>query len=69
MTRTHSNRVDWLVDAGRIAVGETLVVHPCGDLNWMVAQSALDAQYGKGTFETSQHGTTLRARRLKVSVA
>ncbi len=64
MNDKHCGRADWLIEAGRLALGERLVIHPCDDLNWMVAQSTLDAQYGKGTFETGQHGTVVRAKRI-----
>lgn len=58
-----TSRDRWLIDAGTLDDKETLYLYPRGDLDQAGALAALDAQYGKGAFDTWQHGSALRVSR------
>lgn len=59
----HTTRENWMLDAGKLDDKEVLFLYPCGDLDQAKALAALDAQYGKGSFDAWQHGSALRVAR------
>lgn len=62
-----SSRKDFLIDAAKLDDKEVLFIYPREDLDQATALAALDAQYGKGHFDTWQHGTALRIARRAFS--
>jgi hypothetical protein len=62
-----TTRETWLLDAAALDDSEVLYLYPRGDLDQSAALAALDAQYGRGSFDTWQHGNALRVARRAFS--